>query len=423
MHIVTYSGKMISDKISRCNRRVDLSRLLSYRSCLILRGTLCILIILKFGLAPQSAHAGHWNMHVSGTGSASATGKKTVNWTAPPDGVNSVTLAGLSIGQGGSSPSTASAQISATITGTWVPDSASDPAPPNVVLYRTSTAYANHSSSGPNNTSGPPLAGTADNGVGNNDTTANSGVGVVTGHDYPPQSGSSFTMALSLSASASATPGPFGVDPLTGLLYSGTCTCSAGVGGATVSIHAQPYNFRQKASPLVNNSTGSLGFAWEWSSTDGNLADLTSCTVYEYITFSGDGIAGVDGNGVPAWAPWAPPVGPTSAGVRYGYANPTIAPDVTKSVNYGNARIGTADDEFKAPALIHPNHGPKTTWTGHQGYYFDDSATGEIKTKIPSPKPTDDEDDIVRAVSLLSSGAWMYSVTTRGVTATINPLP
>ena len=98
-------------------------------------------------------------------------------------------------------------------------------------------------------------------------------------------------------------------------------------------------------------------------------------------------------------------------------------PNPAVQANQGNAVGGKATDSFTAPTFVNPCQGPGATWTGHQIYYFDDSATIQKKVKIPAPKATDGEDDIVRSVTKMSTNTWMYTVTTRNTSATIAPLP
>ncbi len=379
----------------------------------------CALLFVAFPLLALAApaRAGHWVLTTTGSGQAMiGSGGMVQNFTPPTPSTNSVTIgniaAGADIGPSFSYPPyaiTASANLQVTVTGTWTSDTNSDNTPPpGVWLSESSTARATCTNAGVRQ------AGSADDGWG--DAVAQSGSQIGTsappsGQKYVKQSGGSFKANLTLSASASGTQG----------MFQGDGEASASVGPITIAIHAQPYNFHQVRSPSVDNTSGSLHFYWGWSSTDGNVSSLSSCTVYEYITWSGDGSSGTTVDGRSAWAPNHPPVGAGSQGGVYAYPSPVIQPDPNASG--GNATIGTADDLFSAPNFVSPCQGPSATWTGHQVYYFNDPATGQTMVKIPSPVATDDEDDITRSVTQRTTHTWRYDVTSRGVSASILPLP
>ena len=196
-------------------------------------------------LAAPDAQAGTWSLTISGSVSATATGKKAKTWTAPTTpATNSATIPSLSNGQGTGvgGTSNAAASLSATITGTWVPDPTlpSDPAPASVIVTETSTASASDTSTDANGNATPAVAGTADDGLGQSDpqSTSGSNVGTVSGTKYAvnPGGGSSgsFTVTIAPSSGASATAGPNGTNP-NGTSFVGTGTCTASVGPITVS--------------------------------------------------------------------------------------------------------------------------------------------------------------------------------------------
>ncbi len=58
----------------------------------------------------------------------------------------------------------------------------------------------------------------------------------------------------------------------------------------SVTVHPQPYNFRQVGTPTTGNdgtghSNGTYITNYAWSSTDGIPGDETSCTEYEIVTY------------------------------------------------------------------------------------------------------------------------------------------
>jgi hypothetical protein len=253
--------------------------------------------VVLFLFAQNPAHAeGYWSLHVTGTGSAKGTPKKTASWTPPADAAGSISLGSVGVGGTATAPGTASASagISATITGTWIPDPtmASDPAP-NVIVTISSTAYANGTSSGAGGAAGTPVAGTADDGLGQNDPidTGATEVGTVDGTAYKlnPAGNTSggtasgtFTITVSPSASASAVAGPSGVGA-NGLGYTGVGICSAGVGPITVSTTSPMVTLSGTYNPAVGDNrvltgqqitatlTGTIGTvtAYTWTQPSG----------------------------------------------------------------------------------------------------------------------------------------------------------
>ena len=97
-------------------------------------------------------------------------------------------------------------------------------------------------------------------------------------------SGNTFTLTHTFNATGTATysNAPAGV----------SATCS--VGPYSITIHAQPYNFRtgnyigsdglNHPTRVSNNTYATLALSYLWDSTDGSKGDLASCQILENIT-------------------------------------------------------------------------------------------------------------------------------------------
>jgi len=356
-------------------------------------------LLLPSLLLCPAVHAGTWQLQItSGSGTATATHKPTRTWTAPvpaTTATNTVTIPSLSNGQSanaGGGTATASANLSVTITGTWQADTSlpSDPAPPKVLVYESSTAFANDTTSDASGNPTPAVPGTADDGLGQSDPVDPSiqPVGTVHGTKYDPKSGGTFTVTLSLQSKAIGTVGPSGTNP-NGLSFIGTGTCQVGVGPVTISIHAQPYNFRSSGydmngvhynKSVQDNPDATLALSYIWSSTDGNSAHLTTCMIKENVTWdsnsTGVGMTGANPDGAKYYAPPSPPVGTNSQGQPLAYPNPTVTqqpatnPGITDTFSPDGAYVGP----YKA-----------ISWWGDQTYVFSDSATGESMAPLTGP--------------------------------------
>ena len=216
------------------------------------------------------------------------------------------------------------------------------------------------------------------------------------------------TMPRSLSADATAsgkTPGQVGV--------------SCGLGPYTITVHAQPYNFTQVSAKTGNNgaggSDGTYITKYTWSSTNGSLSDLSSCTEYEVVTYPGtQGTA----TSPTAYLPLNPPF--NSSWDYDTSVNPPQPHFPNPTQNGGNASAGFSTDTI----AIYGFSPPYTTgggFTGTQNFYFDDSQTGEKMVPMPGnvPMPI----SIVRNVGTLGPNYtpyWWYTVTK--TTPTSNPV-
>lgn len=166
---------------------------------------LALALVVVVGASARPAIAGSWKFHMtSGSVTHLANGLNFGPiWRMSADSNNSMTVQGTSasVGGGPSHPSTASATLSATVTGTWVPNPAlpSDPPPSNQSVKIVAQASAN-------GMSGPATSvASADNGLGNAAVTSpqnNGSLSVVSqGTKLQQINGTSFTVSLSLSAS------------------------------------------------------------------------------------------------------------------------------------------------------------------------------------------------------------------------------
>ncbi len=343
-------------------------------------------------LSPAApARAGHWVLTNTCSGRATPDGNVTQSYTAPTGTTdNSVSIPQVSVGQGAEPtfgpgpypPIATDAKLMVTVKGTWTADGKTDDTPPPGVLLSVSTvAQASGQSNG-----GASQPGSADDGYG--DPVAQSGSSLGTSAPSPSpkfvsESGSSFTVSLSLSASFSATLGP-----------NGGSGSAASVGPITISVHAQPYNFHKTSG--IDEGDGTLLFTYGWSSSDGNISDLTSCFMHERVTYPG-------GNPYPVPLPfsWSNPL-----------PNPTISPGQGQS---GIAMTSITDNEDHqyvwTPVAPYSN----STITAQQQYEYDDIATGAYNTVIPGPDATA---SIVRTIgSRQLQLGWWYSCTKQGLTA------
>jgi hypothetical protein len=223
-----------------------------------------------------SAHAGSWQLSVTGdssgtaTASADGTAKPTHTWVAPatvaapsstpgqPVPGSSITLPSVSNGASWVTVVTpesvsASASLSATVTGTWVPNSlgaTKDPPPSTVVLTETSTATGvqMHTDSNDNTVT---TAGSANDWLGDPVGTTSPHIGVASGTHYVSQSvsGGTFSVNVVMSASSGDTSGPDGTNG-EGDPFNGSAGCSASVGATTITVDTPAINISGTYDPL-----------------------------------------------------------------------------------------------------------------------------------------------------------------------------
>ena len=373
-------------------------------------------------LLPVPAHAGTWQFSGSGSGTAHAEDAyygpwDLAPWTAPDPSNNSYTIPsyGYPIIQPGSYGPGATVSrdvnITVTITGKWIPDPnlASDPAPTSVWLIESSSAeweakYIDRdgthagSSSGSNDLGDKPVP-TIVNGVtvGGYVDSKNAPVTTPPAHWFVQKvNGNSFTLPLHTFTAK----GSFTIPTSSS---GGTVSFGARFDGYTLSVHAQPYNFRQVGDP-IDSDNGTVTFNYAWSSTSGALTgiDNTTCAVYEIVTYPGT--PGTLANPV-AYVPPNPPFGPGWAYDASGnpnFPNPTI--------NAAQANSGSGNDTqkcYNSWTMPYSN----TPWTATQNWYFDDSLTGQ--SKAPIPGSVANPLSITRSVGsrLMYTPTYWYSLT------------
>jgi hypothetical protein len=136
-----------------------------------------------------------------------------------------------------------------------------------------------------------------------------------------------------------------------------------------------------------DNGNGDLHFNYAFSSSTGNLADLSSCTVGENVTYPGSQ------NPFPFPSPPFPPDA---------YTNPTIGD--------GSATSGSfTDDHFLTPSTTFVKPYSASSFTATQYYRYKCScANGGNYVNIAGPNY------IVRSVSQNVNGSWKFSVTKSG---------
>lgn len=327
---------------------------------------------------------------VTGNGTTSG-GKKSSSWTQPADAVNSISVASFSAGNVSlSHPVSVSAVLSVDVTMTWTPDTSlpSDPSPDKIVVSEQSTAQASSATdSGAQGGTHKTMAGMAKDGLGDpTDAT-----GTSTGHHYVPYavSGGKVSLTLALSASAGASPPPGGTNPDGTSYLPGSCSAGASVGDVTISIHAQPYNFRSSGydmngthynQSVEDNTNAILSLSYIWSSTDGDNSHLTTCMIKENVTWNSN-TAGVGQNhtnsdGRMYYEPPSPPVGKDDAGHTLAYSNPTVTQQ--PATNHGITDTFSPETAYTGPYTA-------ISWWGDQTYVFSDSDTGETMTPLPGP--------------------------------------
>ena len=408
------------------------------RACLILNKmpALSILVLMTTLLPCPSAQASSWTYVVTGDNTGTTFTENGRPGYIPPytfkdaqghDVIqpgSTASLPGYTINRPNNGPSGSGCAINiavhAQVTFTWHPDPnlPSDPPPPNVLVLEGATAFWS-SNSGDAMHAGS-ISGSAANGLGdtlynppNNPQgnpppaviqTANQGVGY--SGPQPNQSYPSPTPALVQHfTSCPVVNGIVTMSQRTVTADANTTSPNWYYGAhASVSygayIQPQPYNWH--ITRVVDNGNGMLTFYYDWLSTSGNKADLTTCFEHEYVTYPG-------------------PVGTALFPLSYtmpdpfngNLKNPTVLPGIGAS-GEPMTDLEIIDDQ-KMPALILFPH-VTGSFTGTQKYEFDDTATGETDTIIPGPDsgPL----PIVRSVYSPGGILWYYSLTKSGYTLT-----
>lgn len=307
----------------------------------------------------------------------------------------------IATGYGGAGCS-ATATITATVTATWVSatgqTTATDPAPPSVWLCEGGSVGWVSTASGP---------GSGDDGLGETGSTTYEQMGSVNSGSAPASVPPAHWTKYAVSG---------GVVHLPPRTLTATSSVPQFLGGRadawvysySVTVHAQPYNFRQTTG--TDNLDGTISFTYGWQSTSGSIADLITCYLHERVTYPGSN------NSYVAPVPFTQSMG---------YPNPTVAPG-TGNAGIAMTSTSTNQDTHHLWATS-SNYSDFTSVTvsATQRYEFDDvgdgsnPGTGEVNVLIPGPDSTP---TITRAIYPVGSPPylpdWWYSVTKNGVTAT-----
>jgi len=157
---------------------------------------------------------------------------------------------------------------------------------------------------------------------------------------------------------------------------------------------AVPVNFQQTSCSDKGN--GDLHFEYSFSSTTGNLGDLSSCTIGEFVSYPGTQDP----------FPFPSPPFPPDA-----YENPT-------ELDLPAAPGGLVDDQSLKPSTTFVKPYSTSSFTATQYYRYKCScAEGGNYVNVAGPL------SIVRSVSQSPDKSWKFTVTKSGCSAQINPLP
>ena len=235
------------------------------------------------------------------------TSTKAVAWTTPPDATNTLTLPSCASDvlrgidfQGLASSGSVNLTFSVKFTGTW---QGTDPAPPSVKVIESAAASADATYTPTGLVAPQKAVVSASVNDGLESAPAGSLIEVTrnetrmvaatpTPDTTPPAhlttfTGSSWSFTRSFAVSVSVT-----LNSTSNYLLHRDYTCQAILNNYTVSVHAQPYNFRrtyysdQNPPVSVVSSAGELQFHYNWNSTSGNKADLNGIEIHESVDAS-----------------------------------------------------------------------------------------------------------------------------------------
>jgi len=183
-----------------------------------------------------------------------------------------------------------------------------------------------------------------------------------------------------------------------------------------VSPHAHPINYRRTSATDIGG--GQPRFTYQWDSDDGILGDLSNCSLYEKIVYSGDGhnIVETDPNTGRMIVSFQGSNPPFDAGWKF--------PQPSELTFAQDASIGAATDTHYRPGNFNvPLFVGNPTWqiTGRQQYRYQCSICGANEL-IPGPSSTA---TIVRKFEPVDeyvlcqerSRKWKFSTTKDGFTA------
>lgn len=380
--------------------------------CALPHALLLIPLLLCLGTPP--ARAGSWTFTCTGSGSLTyvpfgPTPCRPIYWTPPGPQSGRFDL-GSTFGGDAYSDYYGSTSAKATITlqvaATWSPaagqTAATDPPPPSVWLCesgRTEWSIETYLN---------PSAGKCSDGLGAEDAETNtSGIA--------DSSKAAVTSPPAYWTNASVVNGVATLPQRT--LSAAVNIVPAGCGNYfsvhidnySVTVHPQPYNFRQVGTPTTGNdgtghSNGTYITNYAWSSTDGIPGDETSCTEYEIVTYPG-----TPGTATSPTT-YLPPNPPFNSGWDYDTSTPPIPRFVSPTENDVAGSVEQAHDTQAIYGFSPPY--AAGSFTGTQNFYFRDSQTGE--KMVPMPGTVTMPISIVRTVKTLGPNYtpyWWYTVT------------
>jgi hypothetical protein len=164
------------------------------------------------------------------------------------------------------------------------------------------------------------------------------------------------------------------------------------IGYATVAdvVRAIPTNFVVVSESNLSN--GSLFFTYAWSSTSGNQADLSACTVGETVYYPG--------------YPTSPFIWPLPMVASPPTPNPT-------SLSGSGSNAGATDQNYPPDSYQQPyssaNFPATQRWWWTCPYY----QNGSVQSFVP-------DITITRRVFQDTDGFWTYQITKSGYTNTVN---
>jgi hypothetical protein len=355
-----------------------------------------LLIFAASVVLTAPALAGSWQFSSTGSGTLTPTpasdlspANTPVTWTPPPPQMNSYSTGSFggvveSVGPAAS----ISVTLSVTVKATWIPatgiNSTTDPPPPSVWVCESSKTDWGDS---PSNT------GTCSDGLGPEYTPGN-GSGVADSSTAPKSLPPAYWTQMTVSGGVITLPTRTMTASSSFPEYL-SAAAGAHVDSYSVTIHAQPYNFHITSDSA--NSNGTLSFMYDWSSTDGNVANLTSCYWHQYVTYPGAN-------------PYIPPL---PFYLTDANGNPGQLNNPTEGVDSNMATTIAGDTQLtwgaKAPYA-------NKSVVAQQQWQFDDIATGQTNVLIPG---ADSNVTITRKIGsrMGSIAPWWYSVTKSGLTA------
>ncbi len=154
---------------------------------------------------------------------------------------------------------------------------------------------------------------------------------------------------------------------------------------------AVPTNWKQTS--CSDDGGGDLHFEYTWTSSSGKLADLSSCTIGEIVTYPGGGQTYV----------WPVPFPATTS------TNPT-------AINLASATTGSAADDHSLTSTEFRTPFSAASFTATQYYRYACICNGNSWVNLAGPN------SIVRSTTKNSNGSYTFTVTKSACTATINPI-